>query len=139
MDPVRRDLSGRVEGEAPRVESWVRKLERRSPAHEAFCEQKVEIQRSRAPPLLLRTLPPGRPFELLTAREKMVWPSRPLDQNCCVEEVILRRSDRTGAPQPRCGDNPSNPCNPCQTIRKQRLRAAHVAAEPENDAKHQPG
>lgn len=139
MHPAWRDLRGGFEGKASRMEARVWKLQRRTTAHHAICEEEIEIQRPGPKPLLPRPIPTGRPFELLTTGVEMTGPCRPLDHSSCIEEVGLGRTDRAGAPQPRYGHDPPIPCQCGQTTRKQPLRVADIAAEAEGDANHQLG
>ena len=139
MHPVRRHLRRWSEGKRALVQARVRKLQRRPSAHQTLCEEEVEIQHSWSPPFLLRPISAGGPFELLTARVEIMRPRRPLDHHRCVDVVGLGRTDWPGAPQPRYGHNPPIHRKRGQTIRKQLLRVTNIAAEAENDAKHQPG
>lgn len=139
MHPARRDLRGRFEGKASRMEARVWKLQGRTAAHHAIREEEIEIQWPRPKPLLSRPIPTSRLFELLTTGVEMTGPWRPLDHSSCVEEVGLGRTDSAGAPQPRCGHDPPIPCQSCQTTRKEPLCVADIAAETEDDANHQLG
>ncbi len=139
MYPTRCDLVGRFEGKAPGVKARVGNFESRPSAYQIPCEKEVEIQRSGPPVLFPRPIPTGRAFEVPTACVEIMGTGRPLDQDGSVEEVGLRRSDRARSPQPRNRrDGPAHR-EGGQTVGKQPLRVAVIAAETEEYAKHRPG
>jgi hypothetical protein len=64
VNPVGRDLRRRLEGETSLVKTGVWELEDRTAADQIVGHKEVEIQATRPPPFLQRSIPPGRCFEL---------------------------------------------------------------------------
>ena len=100
MDPIRDELGGGLESEAPLVQPGVWEVEVGTTTDRGCGDKEVEIEDSRSPSFFPSAVAAGIRFDLSAAMEKRSRSRRPGDQGGGIEKVGLGGTDGTGAPQP---------------------------------------
>ena len=133
MDPSRDQLRGWFEGEPSLVEPRMREIEDGAATHDRLRDQKIEIEDSRSPPLFLRPIATGRPFELMASIEQGPRSRGPGEHCRGVEEIGLRWANRACAPQRRHRQDLSGTGQGRKRFRKGRFGLAEVSAKTDQD------
>ena len=105
VDPVGHDLGGGDQGERPLVQAGMGNLELGAAPDEIPGREQVEIEDSRAPALLGVAIPAGRDLEIAAGVKQGRQITRPLNKDGGVAIVGLIRSERSGSPQTRDGND----------------------------------
>ncbi len=94
VDPLRRHLRGRNEGESSFGETRVGQLELAAATDETIGHEQVEVENTRPPPKLLAPVPTCLLLELQAELEQVARLRRSLDKDCRIEKIRLSWTDR---------------------------------------------